>query len=79
MINSFKGRIMGPLEPESFHLWATIGHEDRVGVCFEQGRVTELHWPSWALLGQQPLSLTHFLFCYLHDSNVRELKGGIRG
>lgn len=54
---------MGPSEPESFHLWPTIGYEDSVGVCFEQGRVTELRWSSWALWGQQPLSLTHFLFC----------------
>lgn len=53
----------GPSEPESFHLWPTIGYEDSVGVCFEQGQVTELCWSSWALWGQQPLSLAHFLFC----------------
>lgn len=48
MINSFKGKTTGPSEPESVHLWATIGYEGGVGVCFEQGRVTERHWPSWA-------------------------------
>lgn len=65
---------MGPSEPESFHLWPTIGCEDSVGVCFEQGWVTELSWSSWALWGQRPLSLTSF-----SGSCMTQISGNSKG